>query len=296
MGCCFLKNIGDNIKMKSNHGHHYPTLMTELPDFATISAGGLAFEQNPEWSSEDCRLTFNIGHGKMGKIWLCKNPKYVIKVIKKNKEELLTEWVKKEYTNLINSNICRCYGYKKEAELSLFLLEYVGGTNLEELNKHQLPMKDNIRYKMYYQMIQAVNYCHQHKIVHRDIKLANFILNQNSTPMIKLIDFDFTLPFDQSPFSTQHGDFHYWSPEVLTKNYDYRCDVWALTVCLFIFETKKFPFVGQTPEDLQTAILNSNPLYDNLPKTLRPYLKQLFHLDIEYRPSLFQFLVAPIWP
>jgi hypothetical protein len=84
--------------------------------------------------------------------------------------------------------------------------------------------------KLMRDMLSAVNYLHESGIVHRDLKLENFLFEDNnaSSPLI-LIDFGLSKHFTKDEKLTQKvGSCYYTAPEVLNGNYDSRCDVWSL--------------------------------------------------------------------
>lgn len=41
------------------------------------------------------------------------------------------------------------------------------------------------------QIVHAVDYCHRHRVVHRDLKLDNTLLSAHNPPFVKICDFGF---------------------------------------------------------------------------------------------------------
>jgi MAP/microtubule affinity-regulating kinase len=100
--------------------------------------------------------------------------------------------------------------------------------------------------RIFKQVAEGVAYLHQQNIVHRDIKLDN-ILVEESTRMVKLIDFGFSVVVAGGQrLKVFCGTPSYMSPEIVRKNeYDGKpVDVWALGVLLFVLLTGTFPFRG----------------------------------------------------
>ena len=111
-----------------------------------------------------------------------------------------------------------------------------------------------------------MNYLHERKIVHRDLKLDNLMLSDESgSAQLKIIDFGMsrlynqedqsTLPNQQAKVNTLNtlvrmntmvGTPVYMAPEVFTRNYDYRCDYWSIGVIMFSMLSGRFPF--QAPQ------------------------------------------------
>jgi calcium-dependent protein kinase len=103
-----------------------------------------------------------------------------------------------------------------------------------------------------YQMLLAINYLHSHGIVHRDIKLENWLYESNESDHLKLIDFGFSKVWGEDPKVRMHmscGTLSYVSPEVLNKSYTSQCDLWSLGVVIFILLAGYMPFAG--PDEKQ---------------------------------------------
>ena len=71
-----------------------------------------------------------------------------------------------------------------------------------------------------FQILSAINYCHQRKIIHRDLKPENIILDntsKNDYPYIKINDFD-TKFIDEEYENQLIGSPYYMVPVVFEKN------------------------------------------------------------------------------
>ena len=105
-------------------------------------------------------------------------------------------------------------------------------------------------------MTDVIEYIHGLGITHRDLKLENFLLDNNME--IKLADFGFSRFFEKSQIlKTACGSPHYASPEVIAQN-GYtaeKSDIWSLGVCLFKMVTGIFPFEDPDISTLYSIIL-----------------------------------------
>ena len=69
-------------------------------------------------------------------------------------------------------------------------------------------------------MVEAVAHCHSLNIIHRDIKLANFLIdvNENEETLIKLTDFGLSCKYDlNKPLTKKCGTLISISPEMIKR-------------------------------------------------------------------------------
>ena len=111
--------------------------------------------------------------------------------------------------------------------------------------------------KIFKQILEAVNYLHAHGVCHRDLKPENILfstLAEDSS--IKLIDFGLSKVFkgDKTIMKGAVGTTFYMAPELITGNYNEKCDIWACGVILYIMLCGKPPFYSQDEEELKKKI------------------------------------------
>ncbi|CAM4410868.1 unnamed protein product [Lepidochelys olivacea] len=110
--------------------------------------------------------------------------------------------------------------------------------------------------KKFWQILSAVEYCHSHHIVHRDLKTENLLLDASMN--IKLADFGFGNFYKSGePLSTWCGSPPYAAPEVFEgKEYEGpHLDIWSLGVVLYVLVCGSLPFDGPNLPTLRQRVL-----------------------------------------
>lgn len=102
---------------------------------------------------------------------------------------------------------------------------------------------------MFAQLCEAVQFLHERRIVHRDIKLQNVLIKSDGH--ILLTDFGVAkfLDFTNQTQQTIVGSLLYLPPEMLKDSRDFALpsDVYSLGVLLYTLYMNNPPFSGQTP-------------------------------------------------
>ncbi|KRZ54769.1 Peripheral plasma membrane protein CASK, partial [Trichinella nativa] len=103
------------------------------------------------------------------------------------------------------------------------------------------------------QLLNALNYCHERDIIHRDIRLKCIILanKENSSP-VKLGGFHLAVQLPDCNARIQGskiGSLMYMAPEVVDgEHYNCAVDMWSIGVVAFVLLCGRFPFYGSTEE------------------------------------------------
>lgn len=128
------------------------------------------------------------------------------------------------------------------------IMEYAQNGSLLDAIRHDTYIDEFRSRRWFRQLIDAIDYCHERGVVHRDIKCENLLIDHNHS--IKLSDFGFARgemkPKDGViPLSeTFCGSYAYASPEIL-KGIPYQpqlSDVWSMGVVLYAMVFGRLPF------------------------------------------------------
>ena len=101
-------------------------------------------------------------------------------------------------------------------------------------------MSESLARKKFWQIVEAIGYCHSHNVVHRDLKAENLLLDLNMN--IKLADFGFSNYFKtDGHLTTWCGSPPYAAPEVFEgKKYcGPEIDVWVCSILILASKSKK---------------------------------------------------------
>lgn len=200
-----------------------------------------------------------LGKGKFSQVYLCTRKKsqgqqYAVKVIdKKGLTKKQLEEIKKEAAIcqlLDNEYVMKIYDYYNEKKKNSLVFEIINGG---ELFDYIIAQDDGISEQQsstwFKQLLQALDYCHNKGVMHRDVKLENLMLTgENSvTPnSIKLVDFGLaSLVPERRQALGVVGSANYMAPEV-AKNEPYSKDIdlWSSGVVLYILLSGTMPFLG----------------------------------------------------
>ena len=147
------------------------------------------------------------------------------------------------------------------------------------------------------QMLCSVRYIHSKGIIHRDLKLENFLFSDTGPDSeLKMIDFGLSKHFKFG--EVQHeavGTPYTVAPEVIRGSYDERCDVWAIGVITYLLLSGESPFGGcGGPESLVVVrdnILKCNFVFEpediwaNVSKKAKQFIEKLLVTDPNLRPT-----------
>jgi len=147
------------------------------------------------------------------------------------------------------------------------------------------------------QMLCAVRYLHSKGIIHRDLKLENFLFSSTAKDSeLKMIDFGLSKHFRYG--EVQHeavGTPYTVAPEVIKGSYDERCDIWAIGVIAFLLLSGEPPFGGcGGPEPLMAVrsnILNGKyafepaEIWGSVSQGAKNFISSLLVIDPQKRPT-----------
>jgi polo-like kinase 1 len=208
------------------------------------------------------------------------------------------------HASLRHPHIVRFEHFFEDEEHVYILLELCDAQSMMELLKRRKRLSEaECRYFMM-QILDAVEYMHRNRVIHRDIKLGNLFLT--SELQIKIGDFGLAakLEYDNERKRTMCGTPNYIAPEILCgKNgHSYEVDIWSLGVVLYTMLIGKPPFetadVKTTYKRIKANIYTF-PSQVQISRPARDLIVSILNAAPEGRPQLSdiwcsEFMQGPV--
>ncbi|KAI5620783.1 serine/threonine-protein kinase SIK2 [Silurus asotus] len=157
---------------------------------------------------------------------------------------------------LDHPHIIKLYQVMETKNMLYLVTEYAkNGEIFDYLAKHGRLSEPEARRK-FWQILSAVEYCHNGNVVHRDLKAENLLLDGHMN--IKIADFGFANFFQPGkPLATWCGSPPYAAPEVFEgQQYEGpQLDIWSLGVVLYVLVCGALPFDGPSLPVLRQRVL-----------------------------------------
>ena len=253
----------------------------------------------------DFTIQRELGKGHFGSVSLVVSNKtkklYAMKQIKssmyKNQNQISeVEREIKLLENLSHPHVITYFTSFKENNDFYIVTEYINGGNLFNLMEKNIKQKKHIEEKtiwiMLIQSLGGLLYLHKKKkIVHRDIKPDNLLLDMNGN--LKITDFGLSAIISDEAdenikcHNTVAGAIQFMAPEVaLGKKYDFKSDLYMLGLTFFLLMTNRLP---EKKIDMGIFIMpikyDDAKIPDYYSQNLKNIIQKLLIVNPEERPS-----------
>lgn len=230
-------------------------------------------QQMFQFSLQDFRCCAVLGRGHFGKVLLAEykhtNEMFAIKALKKGdivaRDEVDSLMCEKRIFETVNSvrhpflvNLFACFQTKEHV---CFVMEYAAGGDLM-MHIHTDVFSEPRAVFYAACVVLGLQYLHEHKIVYRDLKLDNLLLDTEG--FVKIADFGLCkegMGYGDRT-STFCGTPEFLAPEVLTEtSYTRAVDWWGLGVLIYEMLVGESPFPGDDEEEVFDSIVNDEVRY-----------------------------------
>jgi serine/threonine-protein kinase len=255
-------------------------------------------------------LKSELGEGGMATVYLAEDHKFhtdvAVKMLKK--EFVHNENIRKRFIaearnmfKMSHPNIIKVTDLIEEGDTVAFVMEYVEGETLKQYIERKGKLKNQEIKNIFSQMLDALTYVHEQKLIHRDIKPSNFMIDKKGK--VKLMDFGIakntdisSADYTQTGTNQSMGTPLYMSPEQIksTKAVTLHSDIYSLGVVLWNMVTGQKPYDAKTTStfELQTKIVNeqlpsTSTIFDLIiEKSTAKDLEERFKNCVEFKNNL----------
>ncbi|XP_063132923.1 sperm motility kinase X-like [Rattus norvegicus] len=268
---------------------------------------GLIMEQDPESRDSiknfttDYKIIRTLGRGRFSVVKMAYHvPTLTCVAIKVLKNTKKCSSVMSREVDILKSlghpHIIKVVEVVQTREATHLVMEHASQGDLLDRIRECGYLKSWEARRMFRQILEAVQFCHDNNIVHRDIKannilidgrwnakLCDFGLAAKTLPGQKLIDFCGTLP--------------YCAPEFFeAEEYEGRpFDVWSVGVLLFFMVTGHLPFLGKSFAEVRRQISSANfSIPPHVANDIFNVIVEMLMINPSRRPSIQQIMMRPM--
>ena len=198
----------------------------------------------------------------------------------------------KALAQLSHPNIVKILDFGEFEGYPYLVMEYVPNGTLQDIMRFQEgPINWKEACAMIARIARALANAHTHKLVHRDVKPSNILINDSGQPMlsdfgiVKILEGNDTTGLTATGLGI--GTPHYMSPEQAQGNpLDGRSDIYSLGVVFFELVTGRKPFEADTPMEVALKHVNETPPHvRQLVRDLPPAIDQIIFKSMSKKPE-----------
>ncbi len=262
------------------------------------------------------KVVEHLGQGAMAEVYKAYQPSLdrhvAIKVLHSflaDEKDFLSRALRgaRAVATLRHPNIVQVYDfdYDKEQNIYFLVMEYVDGLSLKDRLE---TLEEQGEYLSWDEMIRIVTavgkalaYAHERGMVHRDVKPANIMFNEDGE--VILTDFGIAKMVgsqDLTASGAMVGTPAYIAPEVAEgRQVDGRSDIYSLGVVLYQILTGSLPFEADTPigvalKHIQEPLPPAREVRPELPAAIEPVLERAMAKDPAERYQTADALLADL--
>ena len=203
---------------------------------------------------------------------------------------------------LSHNHILPLYDFGEQSPWYYLVMPYVDGCTLRDyLFRHkQLMLEEAASFLS--QIASALQYAHDHGVVHRDVKPSNILLRQDGYAY--LVDFGLAKAMQGAEVLTSAGAMvgtpEYMAPEQSNGLSDYRSDIYSLGIILYQMLTGQLPFLAESPVAVSLKHIQSTPprprtLNSSIPQSIEDVILKAMAKDPNERYQAAKELSAAFW-
>lgn len=267
---------------------HSKLLIESSPNCIEIPTDGTdVWEIDAKQLKIECKVASG-SYGDLYKGAYC-SQEVAIKVLKPERvnTEMLKEFSQEVYImrKIRHKNVVQFIGACTRPPNLCIVTEFMArGSIYDFLHKQKGVFQLPSLLKVAIDVSKGMNYLHQNNIIHRDLKTANLLMDENG--VVKVADFGVARVQAQSGVMTaETGTYRWMAPEVIEhKPYDYKADVFSFGIALWELLTGELPYAGLTPLQAAVGVVQKS-LRPTIPKHAHPRLAELLERCWQHDPT-----------
>ncbi|KAL6759463.1 kinase-like domain-containing protein [Haematococcus lacustris] len=168
------------------------------------------------------------------------------------------------------------------------VFEFMSGGSVYDYIRREGPLHLSQILKTAVDVSRGMDYLHQRKIIHRDLKAANLLMDDHA--IVKIADFGVARVIEGSGAMTaETGTYRWMAPEVIEhKPYDTKADVFSFAVVIWELLTCKVPYSDMTPLQAAVGVVQKGlrpGIPPNCPPALADLMRAAWAQEPQARPS-----------
>lgn len=263
--------------------------------FKTENGGTVSYKRHEELGKGGFATVYRVSDVSTGQ-------DYALKVINKERytKPKNLEKLKSEISiqaSLNHPNVLRSFGNYEDSKHYYILLELAPGKSVRDLVRSQRRLPEKKVVEITKDVLRGVGYLHDNRIIHRDLKLENYLIGADGK--IKVADFGLSakLDYDDEKKFTMCGTPNYLCPEILKKmGHSYEVDIWAIGVSVYVMLFGRQPF-----DYLKTKLIYEHikegkyqfPSEVKVSSAAVDFIKSTLQINPHLRPSIQVLLQHP---
>jgi hypothetical protein len=238
-----------------------------------------------------------LGTGGSGSVWLAREEPtgqdVALKIIpREGNAASRAEREAATAARLRHERCLRAHALARDGSHVYIVYEYVAGRTLREAMRAG-DVDDVTALEAAAQILEGLAHAHAHKVVHRDVKPANVLLEDTQGVSVKILDFGLALMHEQETLTAAGdipGTLAYMSPERLRgETAGAAADVWAVGVLMWEALAGEHPFWGgtllETARRIETGAPSLREVRPDLPRPIVACVERALAVEPERRPS-----------
>ncbi|OMJ81658.1 hypothetical protein SteCoe_17816 [Stentor coeruleus] len=192
---------------------------------------------------------------------------------------------------LDHANIIKIIEVIEDTTKLNIITEYCKGGELFDRIMNCKTFSENAAANYMFQILSGLIHIHENGVVHRDLKPENILFVENNSDYLKIIDFGIAKRLEGDRIALKcKGTAYYIAPEVISGEFNHKCDVWSCGIILYIMLCGHPPFNGRTESEIFAKISRgvfnfSGKEWAGISKSAKNLVQKMLIKDVNKRLS-----------